>query len=210
MDRSADRKRLALKPLSRRAVISGGAAAAITAVAPSPVLAQNDSDGGDVEPVFTDAAISSTVPTLDRDDYTGLFVQIVKLEADEEINVGVEACELLSSSDETVAYETRFIDRIEGDRLSTSAILYADEANEEIHDGKLFVVNDQEACSEDREFISLNLEQIGAGEIGEVTSEDEEPAADGGQTDTTPGFGFGTAVVSLGAATLLALRRLVD
>lgn len=182
MDRSTDQQRQQSqahdsRSLSRRAFIAGGAGAAATAVVPGTAIAQNNSDGDDIEPVFTDAAISSTVPTLNREDYKGLFVQIVRLEAGEEINVGVEACEFLSSSEETVAYETRFIDRIEGDRLSTSAILYADEGNEEIHEGKLFVVNTQEACSED--FISLNLEQIGTGEIGEVAPKEEGVTDDG-------------------------------
>lgn len=207
MQRTADQRRStpASQSLSRRGFVAGGVGAAATAIAPGTVVAQND--GGDSEPVFTDAAISSTVPTLDRDDYTGLFVQVVREEADEAINVGVEACEFLGSSEATVAYETRFIDRIEGDRRSTSAILYADEGNEDIHEGKLFVVNTQEACSED--FISLNLEQIGARRIGELAG-DDEGGNDGETETTTPGFGIGTALLGLGAASLVALRRVVD
>ncbi|MFD1640528.1 PGF-CTERM sorting domain-containing protein [Halohasta litorea] len=196
----ADRQQptAASQSLSRRAFVAGSAGTAATAVLPGSGVAQTDR-----EPVFTDVAISSTVPTLDRDDYTGLFVQVVRVEAESDIDIGVEACGFLESSGETVAYETRFIDRIEEDRTSTSAIVYADEGNDDVHEGKLFVVNTQEACSED--FVSLNLEQIGATEIGEVA-----PEGNGGTETTTPGFGVGTALLGLGGASLVALRRLVE
>ena len=207
MGSATDRQRRpsASRLLSRRAFIAGGAGAAATAVVPGAAVAQNDSEGEEIEPVFTDAAISPTVPTLSGNDYTGLFVQIVRQEADEDINVGVETCGVLESSEETVAYETRLIDRIETDRTWTSAILYADEDNEEIHDGKLFVVSSQEACSDG--FVSLNLERVGAGRIGAVG--EEGATSDGGATNTrTPGFGIGTALLGLGGASLAALGRL--
>lgn len=198
MDRSAHQQRSASKrrSLSRRAFIAGGAGTAATAAVPGIALGQNDSDGDDIEPVFTDVAISTTVPTLSGDDYTGLFVQVVTVEATEGIDVGVESCDILASDAEIMAYETRLIDRIEEDRQSTSAIIYVEEGNEEVHEGKLFVIDSQRSCPEN--FMALRLERIGASVID----------ADDGQTgSTTPGFGVGTAVVGLGAASLVALRR---
>ncbi len=198
MDRSADQQRPPAKrrSLSRRAFIAGSTTTAATAVVPGTALAQNDSGDG-IEPVFTDVAISTTVPMLSGDDYTGLFMQVVNVEAEGDIDIGVDACEILEG--EIMAYETRLIDRIEEDRQSTSAIIYVERGNEEVHEGKLFVIDSQRSCPED--FVSLRLERIGAGVID----------ADDGETgSTTPGFGVGTAVVGLGAASLVALRRLVD
>jgi len=201
MDTSATQQRPAAKrrSLSRRAFIAGGAGTAATAVVPGTTLAQNDSDGDDIEPVFTDVAISTTVPTLSGDDYTGLFLQVVNVEATGEIDVGVESCDILASDAEIMAYETRLIDRIEEDRQSTSAIIYVEEGNEEVHEGKLFVIDSQRPCPEN--FMALRLERVGAVQVG---------PEDGGTETTTPGFGVGTAAVGLGSASLLALRRLVD
>lgn len=183
---------------SRRRFVAGSAGVAAATLRPAAVRAQN---GDAIEPVLTDAAISATVPTLDRDDYTGLFVQVVTVESTAELDIGADACGFLDADEELVAYETRLIDRIEGDRLSTSAILYASAGNENIHEGKLFVVNSQEACSD--EFVWLTLEQIGAGRIGDGSA-DRTPGETGSRT---PGFGVGTALVGLGAASLVALRR---
>ncbi|ATW88599.1 PGF-CTERM protein [Halohasta litchfieldiae] len=198
MDRSAEQQRPAAKrgSFSRRGFIAGSAGIAATAVVPSIASAQNDSDGDDIEPVFTDVAISTTVPTLSGDDYTGLFMQVVNVEATEGIDVGVESCDILASDAEIMAYETRLIDRIEEDRQSTSAIIYAEEGNEEIHEGKLFVVDSQRPCPES--FMALRLERVGAVQIG---------PEDGETGSTTPGFGVGAAVVGLGSASVLALRR---
>ena len=183
---------------SRRRFIAGSAGVAATTLLPGAVHAQN---GDDIEPVLTDAVISATVPTLDRDDYTGLFVQVVTVESTAELDIGADACGFLDADEELVAYETRFIDRIEDDRLSTSAILYASAGNENIHEGKLFVVNSQEACSED--FVWVTLEQIGAGRIGDGPADETE-----GETDSrTPGFGIGAALAGLSTASLVALRR---
>jgi PGF-CTERM protein len=201
MDTSGEQQRPAStrRSLSRRGFIAGSAGAASTAVVPGIAAAQNDSNGDDIEPVFTDVAISATVPTLSGDDYTGLFMQVVNVEATEGIDVGVESCDILASDAEIMAYETRLIDRIEGDRQSTSAIVYVEEGNEEVHEGKLFVIDSQRSCPEN--FVSLRLERIGAGVI----------ETDDGETgSSTPGFGVGTAVVGLGAASLVALRRLVE
>ena len=186
---------------SRRRFVAGSAGVAATTLFPGAVHAQN---GDDIEPVLTDAAISATVPTLDRDDYTGLFVQVVAVESTAELGIGVDACGFLDADEELVAYETRLIDRIEDDRQSTSAILYASAGNENIHEGKLFVVNAQEACSAD--FVWITLEQIGAGRIG-------DGPADGtaGSTDSrTPGFGIRAALAGLGTASLVALHRALD
>jgi len=204
MNSSTEQQRQQSQPptnrsLSRRAFITGSAGTAATAVVPGTALAQNTSDGDNIEPVFTDVAISTTVPTLSGDDYTGLFMQVVNVEATEGIDVGVASCDILASDAEIMAYETRLIDRIEGDRQSTSAIIYVEEGNEEVHEGKLFVIDSQRTCPEN--FISLRLERVGAVQIG---PEDEETGS------TTPGFGVGTAVAGLGAASLVALRRLVD
>jgi PGF-CTERM protein len=199
MDNSAEQQRPASKrrSLSRRAFIAGGAGTTATAAVPGIALGQNNSNGDDIEPVFTDVAISTTVPTLSGDDYTGLFMQVVNVEATEGIDVGVESCDILASDAEIMAYETRLIDRIEGDRQSTSAIIYVEEGNEEVHEGKLFVVDSQRPCPEN--FLALRLERVGAGQITDV---------DEGETgSSTPGFGVGTGIVGLGAASLLALAR---
>jgi len=184
------------RSLSRRGFVLGGAATAATAVVPGAALAQNDSNGDNIEPVFTDVAISATVPTLSGDDYTGLFMQVVNVEATEGIDVGVESCDILAPDAEIMAYETRLIDRIEEDRQSTSAIIYAEEGNEEVHEGKLFVIDSQRPCPEN--FLALRLERVGAVQIG---------PEDGQTGSSTPGFDIGTAVVGLGSASLLALRR---
>ena len=185
--------------LSRRAFIASGVGTAATAAVPGIALGQNDSDGDDIEPVFTDVAISTTVPTLSGDDYTGLFMQVVNVEATENIDIGVASCDILADDAEIMAYETRLIDRIEEDRQSTSAIIYVEEGNEEVHEGKLFVIDSQRPCPEN--FMALRLERVGAVQIG---------PEDGQTGSTTPGFGVGTAIVGLGAASLVALRRLVD
>jgi PGF-CTERM protein len=198
MDTPAEKQRPASKrrSLSRRAFIAGSAGTAATAAIPGTAFGQNNSGGDDIEPVFTDVAISTTVPTLDRDDYTGLFMQVVNVEATEGIDTGVTSCDILASDAEIMAYETRLIDRIEGDRQSTSAIIYVEEGNQEVHEGKLFVIDSQRPCQDD--FISLRLERVGAVQIG---------PEDGETGSSTPGFGVGTAVVGLGAASLVALRR---
>ena len=205
MENSADQQRqppqASSESFSRRAFIAGSTATAATATIPGIALGQNetDGDGEDIEPVFTDVAISTTVPTLSGDDYTGLFMQVVKVEATEGIDVGVESCDILDADAEIMAYETRLIDRIEEDRQSTSAIIYAEEGNEEVHEGKLFVIDSQRPCPEN--FMALRLERVGAVQIG---------PEDGDTGSETPGFGAGTALVGLGGATLLALRRLLD
>jgi len=171
--------------LSRRAFIASGVGTAATAAVPT-ALAQNG----------------------EGDDYTGLFMQVVNVEATEDINVGVASCDIFADDAEIMAYETRLIDRIEDDRQSTSAIIYVEEGNEEVHEGKLFVVDSQQPCPEN--FIALRLERIGAGVVGDIEGQNGT-GGDGGQTDTrTPGFGIGTALLGLGGASLVALGRLVD
>lgn len=201
MDTPAERQRSERnRRCSRRRFVAGSAGVAATTLLPGAVRAQTDG----AEPVLTDAAISATVPTLDRDDYTGLFVQVVAVESTAELDIGADACGFLDADEELLAYETRLIDRIGGDRQSTSAVLYASAGNEEIHEGKLFVVNSQAACSAD--FVGLTLERIGAGRIG-------DGSADGtpGSTDSrTPGFGVHAALTGLGTASLVALRRTLD
>jgi len=169
--------------LSRRAFIASGVGTAATAAVPT-ALAQNG----------------------EGDDYTGLFMQVVNVEATEDINVGVASCDIFADDAEIMAYETRLIDRIEDDRQSTSAIIYVEEGNEEVHEGKLFVVDSQQPCPEN----FMRSGWSGSGPEWSVISRNGT-GGDGGQTDTrTPGFGIGTALLGLGGASLVALGRLVD
>lgn len=189
-------------PVSRRTFLISGAGVVGTVLGSAVV--------GSAQ-VTTDAALPASAPTMDRDDYTGLLVQVVDTVPDADTG-GLDACEFLEADDTPTAYDIRLLDRIQEDHQSEGSTLFAAADNENIDNGKLFIINTQQQCSD--EYVSVTLEQIGAsavgtpshpaageqvspGEVGEVTTESEGP-----------GYGVGTAVGALGASALLAFRRL--
>lgn len=162
--------------------------------------------------ITTDAALPSSAPTMDGDDYTGLFVQVVNDTPDADTD-GLDACPFFTADDTPAAYEIRLIDRIEEDRLEEESTLFAAASNEDVDNGKLFVINSQQSCSD--AYVSVELEEIGASAVGlpshpaageEVTAgvDDEETTAT--EADS-PGLDVLTTMGAFVVSVLYVLRR---
>lgn len=166
--------------------------------------------------ITTSAALPASAPTMDNDDYTGLFVQMGEQTSDANTE-GIGSCDFIETSDSAVAYDVHLIDKIEGDSRREDTTLFAHEGNETIPEAERFVINSQQTCGDSEEFVSVELEEISASGVGTPANpeagEQVTPGVDPeGETDTettateTPGFGLGIAAVGLGTA-VLALRR---
>ena len=163
--------------------------------------------------ILTNAALPASAPTLSRSGYIGLVVQVVAAKPDTDVS-GVETCEFVASGGDVVAYEIRLIDKIQEDHRTAESTLYAAADNEDVHPGKVFIINGQNRCSD--QFVSVELEQIGASEIpsganvdvGEIPTPGvpKSPTATTTTDTAIPGFSAVTAIAGIGAA-VTALRR---
>ncbi|MFB6130820.1 MAG: PGF-CTERM sorting domain-containing protein [Salinigranum sp.] len=193
----------AARRLSRRSLLRVGGTAATAAFA-APGVA-----GAASAQITTDAALPADAPTMDKDDYTGLFLRVGDRNSEADTS-GLSSCDFLDDGAAAVAYDAELVDRIGNDTRSADTALYAAEANENVSPDDTFVINTQSSCSGD--FVSVNLEGVqGIGRAGVGTGEPVTPHVAVNETTatdtTTPGFGVLTAVAGVGAAALAALKR---
>lgn len=191
--------------VSRRTVIAGSVGVTVAAVSPGVVEAEDAQ-------ITTTAALPATAPRMDNDDYTGLFVKIVGSKANPDA-AGVGDCDFVGADETVAAYDIRLIDKIEGDERTEATTLYAVQGNENITEGKRFVINKQRSCSE--KYVSIEMESVEASGAGSPSKPGAGESVTPGvstqmQTPTrttakTPGFGVRSAVAGFGAAVLAVL-----
>lgn len=219
---------------SRRTVLRslGGATAGVG------VGLAGAADARELQPVLH-GAFPAPVPTLDRDDLTGIFVQVLRQDGEVETDA-LDACPGLDDSATPVRYDVRLLDRIYQDHWEVEAQLFTAEGTQlvdpggvleegntdtpqlgplPIDTGALYVVNRQRSC--DGPFVAVELEPIDASTVGTPAAPGAgEPIEVGVQdTDTptedtgvgAPGFGVPVTVVAVASALALAVvRRLRD
>lgn len=189
--------------VSRRALVrAGGGVAAATLGAGVA--------GGASAQITTDGALPADAPTLENDNYPGLFVRVGDEKSDAD-TAGVGSCEFIEEGTGAVAYEATLVDKGQEGTRTADTTLYAAEGNADVNPEKAFVVNAQNSCGE--EFVGVNLEQIGESQLADGTAESTSGTVEVGVQDTssqeTPGFGAVTALAGLAGAAAVALGRAI-
>lgn len=187
--------------LNRRRFLTGAASLGAAAATPAFVgtaAGQSESQQNKTTPV----AVQNTAPTFENDDYVGLFVQVSGYDR-EASQQGVGSCEFAGSQEDLTGYDVEMIDTASEANRSEPATMFAVTEGTNVQVGKLFVVNEQSACSGG--YVTLQLEEVGSSSI-------QTPGAAGGSEtgSSIPGFGVLAGALGLGAAGAAAAARSDD
>jgi PGF-CTERM protein len=176
---------------TRRRFLAGAAAAGALTTGIATTIGR-----ADAQSVTARLVVAEDAPTLEQDDLTGLLIAVTDQGLTDASDTDVATCEGLED-DRIISYQLEISN--EDSSETAEATGFAARDNEAIQPERQFIVSDQEPCGDG--WLHLMLEQVTESTI-EVT--ETSPST---TSTSIPGFGVGTAVAGVTAATLGAAWR---